>query len=94
MEGLGDFLDSLTQSLSQEQDCAVGDEFCALVVGIGHLRDAMKESEKDGETKEAAKEEKAEDKGESEAGKEKKTEHVDIGAIAWTVENNLTQFIG
>ena len=87
MEGLGDFVDSLSRSLSQEQDCAMGDEFCALVVGIGHLREAMKESEQEGE-------EKAEDKGESEAGKEKKTEDDDICARAWRMEYDLTRFIG
>ena len=45
MERLGDFVDSLTQSLSEEQDGAVGEEFCELAIGIGHLRDAVKESQ-------------------------------------------------
>ena len=90
MEALGDYVDSLTSILSQEQDDDVGEEFCELVVGIGHLRDAIKESEKEEETKEAAKEEKGEEKGESEAGKEGD----DIVAIAWRVEYNLTRFMG
>ena len=80
MEGLGDFVDSLSRSLIQEQECAVGDEFCALVVGIGHLREAMKESEQD-------------DIGDI-AGKEEKAEDDYIGAIAWRMEYDLTRFIG
>ena len=54
MERLSDFVASVTRSLSEEHDGAVGEEFCALVVGIGYLKDAMKE-------REAAKEEKAEE---------------------------------
>ena len=82
MEGLGKFLDSLSQSLSQEEDCAVGDEFCALVVGIGYLREAIKESEKE------------KDKGESEAGKEEKKKEYDIVAMAERMEYDLARFIG
>ena len=88
MEGLGKFLDSLSQSLSQEEDCAVGDEFCALLAGISDLRDAIQESEE--ATKEAAKEE----KGESEAAMEGKTKADVIFARAWRVEYDLTRFIG
>lgn len=43
MEKLGDFVDSLTQCLSQEQNEAVAEEFCALVVGVQDLRDATKD---------------------------------------------------
>ena len=86
MERLGEYVDSLSRSIQLEADYNVTEEFCALVVGIGHLRDAIKK----GETKEAAKEEKGEEKGESEAGKEGD----DIVAIAWRVEYNLTRFMG
>ena len=57
MERLRDFVASVTRSLSEEHDAAVGEEFCDLAVGIDSLRGAMKE----GEAKEAAKEEKAEE---------------------------------
>ena len=103
MERLRDFVASVTRSLSEEHDGAVGEEFCDLVVGIDSLRGAMEE----GEAKEAAKEEKAEDGGEgeaakkekaeegggSEAAKEEKAEEADIIAIAWRVEYDLTRYI-
>ena len=90
MERLGEYVDSLSRRIQLEADYNVTEEFCALVVGIGHLRDAIKK----GETKEAAKEEKEEDKGESEAGKEEKTEDDDVHVIAWSVEYDLARFVG
>ena len=101
MEGLCEYLDSLSRSLHLEADCNVSEEYCALVVGVGILRDAIKASEKEGETKEAPKKKKADDKGESRAGKqqsaagkEEKTVEDDIHAIAWSVEYDLARFVG
>ena len=86
MEILDEYIDSLSRSIQLEADSNVTEEFCALVVGIGHLRDAIKESNKKGE--------KAEDTRESEVGKEEKTKDDDIGAIAWSVEYDLARFVG
>ena len=84
MERLGDFVASVTRSLGEEHDGAVGEEFRALVSGIGYLKDAMKKGEakeaakdekaEDGRGGEAAKKERADDGGEGEAAKEEKAE--------------------
>ena len=103
MERLGDFVASVTRSLGEEHDGAVGEEFRALVSGIGYLKDAMKKGEakeaakdekaEDGRGGEAAKKERADDGGEGEAAKEEKAEEEDIIAIAWRVEYDLTRYI-
>ena len=100
MESLSDFVHSVTRCLSEEQDGAVGEAFCALVVGIENLNAAIKEAEtkyavkaEDGGESEAAEVEKAEDGEGGEPDKKDKAEEEDIIAIAWRVEYNLAQYI-
>ena len=69
MERLSDFVASVTRSLCEEHDVAVGEEFCSLAVGVGFLRDAMEEGEAK-ETDNKEDEDKDEDEDENEDGGE------------------------
>lgn len=81
----------------------MGNEFYALAVGFGFIKEALKEREetkswqggkgREGGEGEADKEEKVEEGGGSEAAKKEKAEEDDIIAIAWRVEYDLTRYI-
>ena len=77
METLAEFVNTLAQMCERYVGFA-SEEFCALVVGVGHLNDAMRGSEDEGKTEKA----------------EKEDEENDLLAIAWRVEYDLARFVG
>ena len=56
MEKLGDFCDSLAESLSQQQDGAVSKEFYSVMAGVQDLREATKIAQDKGNAEESEEE--------------------------------------
>ena len=79
MSTLAEIFDKLAE-MTERYEGFAGEEFCALVDGMGFLRDAMRESEDNEKTEEADKEE--------------KDTKDDIIACAWRVEYDLMRFVG